>query len=270
MPIGISPRLLFASLGIGLKIGDWFGFGAPDAADKPCYDRAGMGDMAKTITFHPQLVELLGKPSTTTIGNLRTLAQLFDEIKPARTLEIGLGAGASALLFASHHQAAGHGAQVHVAIDPYQLSPTAFNSAGLRALERAGLDRFVSYRNGLSSLELPKLIDEGASFDLIYIDGSHLFEDVFVDAYFSLRLLNSEGVMAFDDSSAAQVLKVIRFVRANMKSCLAELDLSPYRNDPPFFYPTAKALGRLQLTAFRRVGPTERDWQEWERPLRRF
>jgi hypothetical protein len=49
-----------------------------------------------------------------------------------------------------------------LAIDPYQTSPTAFNSATLRALERAGLAGFVSYRSNLSSLELPKLIGEGA------------------------------------------------------------------------------------------------------------
>jgi predicted O-methyltransferase YrrM len=145
--------------------------------------------MVGAVSFHPQLVELLkagrAGAGAATINNLRTLARLMAETKPGRTLEIGLGAGASALLFASYHQEAGHLPQSHVAIDPYQLSRTAFNSAGLRELEEAGLASFVSHHNGLSSLELPKLIDEGAVFDLIYIDGSHLFEDVFVDAYFS-------------------------------------------------------------------------------------
>jgi predicted O-methyltransferase YrrM len=228
--------------------------------------------MAGAVSFHPQLVELLkaGRAGASTINNLRTLARLMAETKPGRTLEIGLGPGASALLFASYHQEAGHPPQSHVAIDPHQLSPTAFNSAGLRELEEAGLASFVSHHNGLSSLELPKLINEGATFDLIYIDGSHLFEDVFVDAYFSLHSLNDGGVMLFDDSTANHVLKVVRFVRNNMRSCLVEVDLSAYRDDSPYRYRIARALGRLQLTAFRRVGPKERDWREWMTPLRRF
>ena len=226
-------------------------------------------DMTGKVILHPQLVELLGTPGASTASNLRTLALLVEDIKPSRTLEIGLGPGASALLFASHHQAAGHGQQTHVAIDPYQLSPTAFDSAGLRALERAGLASFVLHRNGMSSVELPKLIGENASFDLIYIDGSHLFEDTFVDAYFSLRLLNSNGVMLFDDLASSQVLKVVRFLRANMGDCLLEVDLSKYREDK-YRYQLARLLGRVQLTAFRRVGPTERAWQQWEKPLRRF
>jgi hypothetical protein len=87
---------------------------------------------------------------------------------------------------------------------------------------------------------------------------------------FQLRLLNDGGVMLFDDSAADHVLKVVRFVRNNMRSCLVEVDLSAYRDDSPYFYRIARALGRLQLTAFRRVGPKERDWREWTTPLRRF
>lgn len=208
--------------------------------------------------------------SQSTANNLRTLTQLMNHLKPNRTLEVGLGPGASTLLFAAYHQAAGHSEKSHVAIDPYQISPTAYNSEGLRALEKAGLTSFVSHRSGTSSLEMPKLIEEGAVFDLIYIDGSHLFEDAFVDAYFSLRLLNANAVMLFDDSACNQVLKVVRFLRTNMRSCLVEVNLSGYRTGNPYVYRIAKILDRVQLTAFRRAGPTERAWEEWQTPLRRF
>jgi predicted O-methyltransferase YrrM len=190
------------------------------------------------------------------------------ETKPACTLEIGLGPGGSAVLFASYHRDAGHGPRSHIAIDPFQAD---FHSQGLRVLEEAGLAGFVSHLGGHSSLELPKLIEAGASFDLIYIDGSHFFEDVFVDAYFSAKLLRVGGTMLFDDSSRTQVLKVVRFVRANMRSLLAELDLSAYRDGPTFRYRIGKAIGRTQLTAFRRISSAkERDWREWTAPLRRF
>jgi predicted O-methyltransferase YrrM len=220
-----------------------------------------------TTTFH----SLDGGDGRSTENKLRIMARLMEETKPARTLEIGLGVGASALLFASYHRDAGHQSQTHLAIDPYQTSPTAFNSAALRALEGAGLASFVSHRSNFSSLELPKLVGEGASFDLIYIDGSHLFEDVFVDAYFSAHLLSGGGIMLFDDSASAQVLKVVRFIRANMRGTLAELDLSTYREGSRFRYWVARAISRVQLTAFRRISSAkERDWREWTAPCGAF
>ena len=111
--------------------------------------------------FCPQLVELLegksevvGKSgkrldnfrgSLSTVTNLRTLQRLLDVVTPSRTLETGLGLGASALLFTSYHHASGHGPETHVAIDPCQLH--LFDSAGLLALERAG-DLFDICHNG--------------------------------------------------------------------------------------------------------------------------
>ena len=35
---------------------------------------------------------------------------------------------------------------------------------------------------------------------MIYVDGSHNFEHVFIDAYYSVQLLDMGGVVLFDDS----------------------------------------------------------------------
>ena len=43
------------------------------------------------------------------------------------------------------------------------------------------------------------LQEEGASFDVIYVDGSHLGLDVLVDAALGWRLLARGGAMIFDD-----------------------------------------------------------------------
>ena len=43
-------------------------------------------------------------------------------------------------------------------------------------------------------------LDKGERFDMIYIDGSHEFDEVFVDAYYSYRLLSPGGIMLLDDS----------------------------------------------------------------------
>jgi hypothetical protein len=113
------------------------------------------------------------------------------------------------------------------------------------------------------------LVGERASYDIIYVDGSHLFEDVFVDFYYATRLLAQGGVMAFDDSSDPHVRKVVRFVSRNFHFAYRPLDLGPYRADRAsgLRYRAAKALGRVQLTAFQKIGPATRAWNS---PYRDF
>jgi hypothetical protein len=119
----------------------------------------------------------------------------------------------------------------------------------------------MDFRQAYSALELPKLIEQGTQFGLIYVDGSHLFEDVFVDAYFVIRLLAEGGIAAFDDSSNPHIAKVVRFLRTSTPR-LEELDLSQYREtrQDRFIYSIGRRLGKVQLTAFRRSGNIERSW----------
>ena len=55
---------------------------------------------------------------------------------------------------------------------------------GRLKLEEAGLIGYVEVREQLSGLVLPKMVEENLKFGLVYIDGSHRFEDVFCDFYF--------------------------------------------------------------------------------------
>lgn len=230
---------------------------------------------AKLFEFCPGLGELLVSRQTvgksgkvfsdvaalSTRNNLLTLHRLFVETKPERTLEIGLSFGGSALLFTSEHQALGRSpAAQHMALDPFQ--ETVWDSTGIMAVERAGLGGYLDFRSAFSAFELPRLVEQGDRFDLVYVDGSHLFEDAFVDAYFVTRLLSKGGIVAFDDSSTKDVGKVIRFIRSNMRTSLEEVDLLPYRDDSTAALPyrLARHLGKIQLTAFRRVGPAVREW----------
>ena len=64
------------------------------------------------------------------------------------------------------------------------------------------------------------MIRDGLKFQLIYIDGSHRFEDVFCDFYFVRYLLAVGGYVMFDDSSDSEVAKVVRFVRKNLVEIL--------------------------------------------------
>lgn len=196
-----------------------------------------------------------------TPNNLAALKRLFERTRPRRTLEIGLCLGASGLLFtALHRHSKAAPERQHVAIDPFQSST--WKRAGLMAIERAGLAQYLDFREDLSCLELPRLVGADARFGMIYIDGSHLFEDVMVDAYFSMRLLADDGLMIFDDSADPHVQKVLRFIRANAGEAVEEIDLGAYRatEHATLRYRLARTFGKVQLTAFRRVGRADRAW----------
>jgi predicted O-methyltransferase YrrM len=231
-------------------------------------------DIRLELAFCPTLVEMLesrvalgksGKAfenaNVSTINNLLTLRRLMLESRPARTLEIGLCFGGSALVFAASHRDLNRGAlSQHIVIDPYQES--LWDSAGLAALETAGLAGYLDFRPRSSATELPALLSGSDRIGLVYVDGSHLFEDVFVDAYYATRLLDRGGVIAFDDSSNPHVRKVLRFIRSNLSGALKELDLGAYRASglAAVPYRVARLIGRTQMTAFCGVGEVEREW----------
>lgn len=206
--------------------------------------------------------QFAGLGSNSTLNNLRFIQQTMRDRKPAKTLEIGLAFGASTLVFCSEHQRLDRSpSQQHTAIDPYQpYAP--FDEAGVYAVERAELAGYLDYRPEFSEFTLPRLLETHQRYDFIYIDGSHLFENVFLDAFYSARLLNDNGWMALDDSSDPHVAKVNEFIRSNLTGALKEVSLG------------AKAaitgmLGKRQLTVFERLpydGPHAP--RKWDTPLR--
>ena len=191
------------------------------------------------------------------------------DLKPERTLEIGLACGGSALTFAATHRDLQHAAcRQHVAIDGFQRK--GFDDVGRVKLEEAGLSEFVEVREQLSSLELPQLVKEGFSCQLVYIDGSHRFEDVFCDFYFVRWLTAVGGFILFDDCSDREVLKVVQFIGANLSNYFERIPVYRYRPRSAFNrmkFTVAEAVHKTQLTIFRKIRDGER--QGGQR-LRRF
>lgn len=205
--------------------------------------------------------EFEGLASLSTVKNLATLQMLLESSPQLRTLEVGFAFGGSALLFAGiHRKQRRMPERQHVAIDPYQKS--VWDNAGIENMKREGLLEYLDFRKDYSSVVLADLFHAGEKFDFIYIDGSHLFEDVFVDAYFAVRLLSPGGLVVFDDSSDPHVAKVIKFIRRNLKGRLTKVDLSIYRPEglERVKYKVASALGKVQLTVFRLDAEPVREW----------
>ena len=195
-----------------------------------------------------------------TENNLQVLRKIALELKAESTLEIGLAFGASCLtLAATHRDLSQVPNQQHVAIDPYQS--TVWDDSGKLILEKANLSNYVDVREGFSHVVLPQLLQEARKFDLIYIDGSHLFENVFIDFYYSDKLLKKQGVILFDDSSDSHVRKVTNFIETNFQNIYERFDLSRFRTKlDKWKLNLAVLLKKNQLNAYRKIEHSERPW----------
>jgi hypothetical protein len=68
-----------------------------------------------------------------------------------------------------------------------------------RNVEKARLSSRISARKGDSYEILLEMNRMGEKYDFIYVDGSHLCLDVYLDLMLSWKLLNVGGIMAIDD-----------------------------------------------------------------------
>jgi hypothetical protein len=236
--------------------------------------RAAAASGEEALDFCPALQRLYGSSTVpgrsgrpfehlgglSTVNNVTVLRRILLELKPERTLEVGLACGGSALTFAVSHRDLAHApTRQHIAIDAFQRK--AFDDAGRIQLEQSGLEGFVDVREALSSYELPRLAEAGERFAVIYIDGSHQFESVFCDFFYCLRLLEAGGYMLFDDSSDVEVAKVIRFIQRNLKPFLAQEPIHKFRDVGRLGKARlwiGERLRRTQLTIFRKIKDGER------------
>ena len=208
--------------------------------------------------------EFTNLASNSTLNNLHFIQRVMREKKPDRTLEIGLAFGASTLVFCSEHRNLGRGgSEQHTAIDPFQPRHW-YDEAGVFAVERAGMRDYLDYRPEFSEFVLPRILESRQCYDFIYVDGSHLFENVFIDAFYCARLLNNGGIVAFDDLTDPHVAKAMAFIRSNLTEALREILPRDTRSA------IARLVGKRQLTVFERASKKLDALREWNSPLGRF
>jgi len=202
-----------------------------------------------------------------TVNNLYTLRQLILKRKPKKTLEVGFLFGTSALCIAGSSAEAGISeAKRHHAIDPFQS--TTWDNIGRMKVREAGLGDAVTVHENYSCFVLAQLCQAGERFDLIYIDGSHIFEDVLVDFYFAWQLLNIGGVVLMDDCTDPHVKKVVKFVQTNLPAHMREMDLTSFR-------PAARGLKRkiashLGISQMRCFEKTQDGFRDWDARFKAF
>lgn len=123
------------------------------------------------------------------------------------TMEIGCAQGVSSL-FICEAMKVRPGAR-HTIVDPFQDKD--WRGAGRAALEREGYDNYV-FVEELSEILLPRMVQEGRTFDMIFVDGNHSFEHALFDMIFSTKLLKVGGYLAVDDIGIPPVAKAFRYV----------------------------------------------------------
>jgi predicted O-methyltransferase YrrM len=130
------------------------------------------------------------------------------------TLEVGCGLGKSAVAIML---ATGRG---HVVIDPFQEN---YGFRGVGNVEGAGLGDRLDFRAEPSCTALPALLAEGRTFDFVFVDGSHRFDDILLDFTFADLLLRPGGYVVFDDLWMRTAQLVLAYIRTNRPD---------YRRDP--------------------------------------
>lgn len=138
------------------------------------------------------------------------LAKLVKDLRPATSLEIGLGFGISALFIC---ETLGEKAK-HVVIDPYQ-NREVYRGMGLANLERAGHLEKVEFHETFSHVALPRLHESGRKFEFAFVDGNHTFDHVMLDFFYVDLMLEIGGLVVFDDVDFPSLKKLCSFIEAN-------------------------------------------------------
>lgn len=132
----------------------------------------------------------------------------MDEFKPDAILEIGLAYGVSAMTICDAIQD-WSGVSYDI-IDCFQNRE--WRSIGLFNMQKSGYINEISFHEERSEIQLPQFLKEKRKFDLVFVDGCHRFDHVFIDFFYVNKMLNTGGVVVFDDVHLKSIQKVLSFI----------------------------------------------------------
>lgn len=127
-------------------------------------------------------------------------------------VEIGLAYGSSALAIAEALVSPGTEGAAHVIIDVFQDQ---FHDTGWNTIVAAGLTDVCSLRRERSQFALACLVAEGFVADAAFVDGSHIFHNVFVDLFFLRELVRPGGLIVLDDCRWPSVATAVKYYQIN-------------------------------------------------------
>jgi predicted O-methyltransferase YrrM len=132
--------------------------------------------------------------------------------RPSTIIEIGLAYGSSALAVAEALVAVGSGQARHFIIDAYQ---NRFYGSGWSAIVEAGISGLCLLFEERSQIVLPRLLNDSFLADAAFVDGSHIFHNVFVDLFYLRELVRPGGLVILDDCNYPSVATAVRYFEVN-------------------------------------------------------
>ncbi len=122
------------------------------------------------------------------------LQEIFDKVKPSKSVEVGLAYGISTLFILEKHRDMGHSTVCHIAIEPYPWGGVAEYN-----IEKEGLENLIEIRYEKSDQVLPRLFYENHRVQFAYVDTTKVFDIVMQDFYFIDKILDVNGIIVLDD-----------------------------------------------------------------------
>eukprot|EP01138_Halocafeteria_seosinensis_P001911 gb/GECG01001957.1/.p1 GENE.gb/GECG01001957.1/~~gb/GECG01001957.1/.p1 ORF type:complete len:407 (+),score=29.36 gb/GECG01001957.1/:1-1221(+) len=135
-----------------------------------------------------------------------------------KTLEIGMACGLSALYICAaladlDKNSTATEERKHFSIDPFQT--TQWASAATTQLKRAGLEQYSQHIEEYAHVAIPQLEKNGHSFDLVFVDGMHLFDYTLVDLFLADKVLRVGGLLVLDDIKHPGVADCLQYITSN-------------------------------------------------------
>ena len=123
------------------------------------------------------------------------LRQIVEQSGAKSALEIGLAYGASALSI-GEALAMSSDEVHHTIIDAFQDQ---YSNVGWNILCDAGLQHQSTLIREMSQTALPGLLLDGYRSAFAFVDGSHIFHNVFLDLVFVDQIVEGGGLVVLDD-----------------------------------------------------------------------
>jgi predicted O-methyltransferase YrrM len=141
-------------------------------------------------------------------------------------IEVGMAFGISTVCLCdalSRNAPSTIGKRPHlVVMDPKQRTDR-WQGLGLQQVRSAGFGDMVEFHEQPSQVVLPQLAAKGYRVRFAFIDGWHTFDHTLIDFFYIDQMLETGGVIVFDDVGFPSINLVVRFVLANRDYELVEV-----------------------------------------------
>jgi predicted O-methyltransferase YrrM len=181
---------------------------------------------------------------------------------PLTVVEIGMACGYSTLAILTALKEGGRGGQL-ISIDPYQS--TEFQGAGLNSVRRSGMEACHQLIEEVDYVALPELLKRKCKIDFAYIDGWHTFDYALLDFFYIDKMLNVQGIVAFNDAGYLAVHRVLRFLMSHRRYREIDVGLKRRYTGRNAFFTTARRLMGINTNDryFQKIEAWEPDWHHF-------